>query len=1768
MNKKIFLKLHLTFLLSFLYCGIAQGEDFTVGNLKYQISWDKTSVSVSKADNVSLSGELVIPEMVHYEDVTYTVTSIGYSGFSYTDISSVKLPKTITDINSYSFYHCTKLETINLPTHIQYIGYGSLSGCSSLKHIESHLFFPIDITSDYSPFDETVFLNTKLCVPTGSINRYKNSSVWKDFSTIVEIDMNDVDKEILKYTILDDYNVSVEANNKQIEGEIVIPGETVIEGRTYSVSQIKSYGFENCAKISSISLPSTIKEIGWWAFAHTNITNIDLPDALEDIGSWAFYSCSKLEKITIPKNVSSFGWGVFSGNCNNLKDIHVAEGNNKLTAHDGILLSKDETIMAAYAFGRSEEHLAIPETVTSLNRCSLFEGNNRLKSIKVPSGVRRIGGETFRDCSSLTNVELPDEIKEIDYSAFYNCSALETIVIPAQLSQISNHAYHGCLSVKSVMVRQINPMDISEDVFEEEIYSNATLYVPKGRIKYYRNSSMWNKFSTIEEIDMAGIEISNDPFDNVEDDQMILGYYRTSEYEEQYGYGGRETGIYKAAVHFESSRMNAFKSNNIKALRFALVETENISDFKIWIGKDRETPLFTQSVESVQKGWNTIKLTEPYQIDGDELYVGYEYNANQAYVYPISIIDGNKDDNSNYIYGKYNGEYKWIDESYEGNISIQCLVEGDIPLYNVAVKYVSFNQKYYKEGSRLNGNIILESQGKYIPDNYSLFIQIDTSEPIQITDLPNLGGGEQRAYFISSLEDIEPGKHMFKAFIKEVNGSLSMHDADDNTLAYFDYYKKCYTRNKVLIDYQTAQWCPSTPYFKLAFEKLAEIRDDYSLMSIHSSDDFSIEGGSEYTQFYDYLPSLWFDRYATKKASYFSYLIDPAGGTDATYLANRMDNNLNALKKIPSFATLDVSAEFVNGKITINVCGEREPENATIVDGANVTIVLTEDGLIGGQSDRSQNTYVEDYVHNNVLRKIVTNTWGDPITWNNHHFDMTFTIDADPNFKIENMHVIAFISRPYNGTNIEEINVINTNECDIKFPEQLIVKAYHGYLGDIPINERFDAKGVTADGVSQLVIYSEDENSDIKDATITLSTEFGEKKIEDAAYTGEVSNIHLLDNGKWGFIYTAPYIFPEACNTSKITLHINIKKNNGESLSKDIVIMRPAVILFHGFWGKPDTYDIIKKDLKLHLYEDKQIKVVSYVKSNADSFDNNIYKYNIVGQNAKEVYEDLRSDSIVSGQFDFVGYSMGGNLIRKHAQEKSEEGGINRIITIDTPHSGSQIANLIKKNIVPTLRTTNKIASSAAPFIPNPLLSKSVSIASIIADILIDNLDNPALDDLMPASDAISLLNGTNRINARGIPVHAICSYMLPGEVPVINTYDAYKSMPLYCSAYETNDFFTSTEQQHPIDKSLLDLLYEEENHDGVVSKTSQEGGLSRKFVTYQTDTYNGFGGRESNAHHEKAPKWYLTSYNLLNLLRKPKTADCFSTEGFNPVDLSHKTESRALNRVLVDSPNYTSLPDSTYFQISLAKESNDSIIDIKIRRSGNIVNNMVFTLIDKNQIIMSSGKSDYRFLIPDTCKGKIVIYALGRTEDGMIVGDTAFLHYKSDVELERISFTASDDIKMKSSESIQLDVVGTWNNGEETHIIPVFTTDNNDVINISNDTITALSEGECSLYATYYGLSDVRKVIVEESAGIISAQCNYLDIKYINKELIINTNTNNTKEISVEIFATDGTLFKKELIVSTNTIAIFELKDLPSSIYIARIKFGKEIINYKFNSK
>lgn len=93
-----------------------------------------------------------------------------------------------------------------------------------------------------------------------------------------------------------------------------------------------------------------------------------------------------------------------------------------------------------------------------------FSYLEKLKSVKIESGVVSIGENAFYDSYHLENVDLPDTITYIGDNAFKNCNNLKSIRIPSGLTTINAGTFSTCIRLSSVTIPK-NVNNIGSEAF-------------------------------------------------------------------------------------------------------------------------------------------------------------------------------------------------------------------------------------------------------------------------------------------------------------------------------------------------------------------------------------------------------------------------------------------------------------------------------------------------------------------------------------------------------------------------------------------------------------------------------------------------------------------------------------------------------------------------------------------------------------------------------------------------------------------------------------------------------------------------------------------------------------------------------------------------------------------------------------------------------------------------------------------------------------------------------------------------------------------------------------------------------------------------------------------------------------------------------------------------------------------------------------------------------------------------------------------------------
>ena len=562
--------------------------------------------------------------------------------------------------------------------------------------------------------------------------------------------------------------------------------------------------------------------------------------------------------------------------------------------------------------------------------------------------------------------------------------------------------------------------------------------------------------------------------------------------------------------------------------------------------------------------------------------------------------------------------------------------------------------------------------------------------------------------------------------------------------------------------------------------------------------------------------------------------------------------------------------------------------------------------------------------------------------------------------------------------------------------------AYKGFEGSFESLKK--AQGITADGTSQLFMpdfHCETDNDVHIDDEFTL-WEIGEDEnlvTDDEQLVGTFEKDKVESWGQKGYIFTAPNEFIDSENNKdslvlRAFANASVKNIDFICPLTNINLYRPGVALVHGLFSDGSCFAKLGDYLEENGYSCNQIRLVDYKPSNKASFAYNTYEAEIIKNNLKSIYETLLINGIVSSKYDLVGHSMGGILSRLYAQKINKDA-VHKIITLDTPHLGSQIADLGEKSVIPSL---DNIASK---LLYNPL-TLPISLVLYQMKAFYDKSENDAFRDLATYSEAIKDLNGSSVNNLKDIPCHSICS-ILGDEDNNISEGDKCShedKNSLFYNIVHFYDFLNNSKKQ-PRGKQILDNLFGEPSHDGVVSLTSQRGGLDERFCTSEYDSYKGMFGVGSNTHHINTNQWTLTFENIKYLLDAKTESGLFSMNGYKPIyaTMNSKKSANEGNEI----PNFIILDDGTSFikmrNLSWKKSNVDSI-SFKIDCSSNIVASLVLIYVGDDRFLCSSNDSHPQFILNEIPSDSIVqIVVIGRTEKNELVFDSKNMTYKSFIE-------------------------------------------------------------------------------------------------------------------------------------------------------------------------
>jgi hypothetical protein len=236
-----------------------------------------------------------------------------------------------------------------------------------------------------------------------------------------------------------------------------------------------------------------------------------IPSTVTEIANGGFAGCHSIESIFIPASVSKVSDNSFYG-CSLLVGFQVEETNEFYSDIDGVLFTKDLSVLVQYPLNRPYNSYAVPHGTRKLAYDS-FNGCKALQSITFPVTLTEIDASVFRYCYGLTSLELPPSVKTIGMYAFGSCRYLQSIRIPSSVDNLGKCILCDAVELDTITVNSSVPMELSSmyTYFDGVDTNTCILLVPSGSADVYRSSLHWKSFVNIMEYNTS-LEVSQTEF--------------------------------------------------------------------------------------------------------------------------------------------------------------------------------------------------------------------------------------------------------------------------------------------------------------------------------------------------------------------------------------------------------------------------------------------------------------------------------------------------------------------------------------------------------------------------------------------------------------------------------------------------------------------------------------------------------------------------------------------------------------------------------------------------------------------------------------------------------------------------------------------------------------------------------------------------------------------------------------------------------------------------------------------------------------------------------------------------------------------------------------------------------------------------------------------------------------------------------------------------------------------------------------------------------
>lgn len=414
-----------------------------------------------------LSGEYTIPD---------GVKEIGEGAFFYSGVTKVHVPASVEVIGKSAFYMAYSLQSVDFAagSKLKTVRDLAFSECTQLQQIE------LPASVDSLGANAFTFCDglRKVTLPA-SLKRL----CYGTFSSCVALT------------------------------RIVVPPACKV---------IDEFAFGNCTGLSYADVQGA-DTISTKAFYHCSVlSTLKLPETLKAIGDSAFMRCEALATLTLPASLERAGDKMFL-RCPYFEGFTVAQGNAHFVAENGVLYSKDKTVLYECPQLYTADVFTVPATVKTIRPKAFFECN-AVKGISLPATIEGIGlgalsnngiaafdfagndmypvhdGMIYARLKSLDGlallaapcqspktdvVLLPGTVYIADYALAYSQN-LNNVTMPENLKYVGPYAFYNDQALQNVTCYAVEAPQLLDNAFGDVPFNKVYLHIKPGSYNSYQ----------------------------------------------------------------------------------------------------------------------------------------------------------------------------------------------------------------------------------------------------------------------------------------------------------------------------------------------------------------------------------------------------------------------------------------------------------------------------------------------------------------------------------------------------------------------------------------------------------------------------------------------------------------------------------------------------------------------------------------------------------------------------------------------------------------------------------------------------------------------------------------------------------------------------------------------------------------------------------------------------------------------------------------------------------------------------------------------------------------------------------------------------------------------------------------------------------------------------------------------------------------------------------------------------------------------------------